>query len=89
MVLPAWQGRGIGSAMIRWALQNLHLDKLPIWRNAQPDGHRLYQNFGWRDFEQVDVDLSHWAGPNRGYGLHRTVCMLRESSGGSVEGRSP
>ena len=66
MVLPAWQRRGVGSAIIRWALENLRLDTMPVWLNGQPDGYRLYQKFGWRDIENVDIDLSHWAGPNRG-----------------------
>ena len=80
MVHPAWQRRGVGSAMIRWALEHLHLDTIPVWLFGQPDGHHLYRKFGWRDVEEVDMDLSQWAGPHRGYGLHRTMCMLREAS---------
>lgn len=82
MVLPAWQGRGVGSAIIRWAMENLHLDTMPVWLSAQPDGFHLYQKLGWTEIEDVDVDLSEWTGPNRGYGMHRTVCMLREPSRG-------
>lgn len=81
MVLPAYQNFGIGSAIIRWALSNLHLDSMPTWLNAQPDGYALYKKFRWRDIEAVDVDLSKWAGPNKGYGVHRTVCMLRDPGG--------
>ena len=81
MVLPAWQGHGIGSAIIRWALEHLHLDQMPFWLNAQPDGYKFYKRLGWRDIDNVDIDLSKWAGPNKGYGLHRTVCMLRDPSG--------
>ncbi|KAI9757778.1 MAG: hypothetical protein M4579_003314 [Chaenotheca gracillima] len=78
MVLPAWQRRGVGSAMIRWAFENLRLDSMPVWLNAQLDGYPLYQKFGWKDVETIDIDLSDWAGPSRGYGQHRTVCMIRE-----------
>lgn len=85
MVLPEWQGRGVGSAMIQWALKNLHLDTIPVWLCGQPDGYALYQKFGWRDIENVDINLSDWAGPDRGYGMHRTVCMLREPSGTIAE----
>ena len=81
MVLPAYQNLGIGSAIIRWALSNLHLDSMPTWLCAQPDGYSLYKKFGWRDIEAVDIDLSTWAGPNKGYGMHRTVCMLRDPRG--------
>lgn len=85
MVLPSWQGCGVGSAIIRWALEDLKLKTMPVYLTAQPDGHRLYQKLGWKDVETVDIDLSEYAGPNRGYGMHRTVCMLREPSVGSVE----
>ena len=85
MVLPAWQGRGVGSAIILWALEQLRLDSMPVFLNAQPDGYGLYKRFGWKDVENIDVDLSRWAGPNRGYGMHRTVCMLRDPSSESRE----
>ena len=67
MVLPAWQRRGVGSAIVQWALENLRLDTMPVFLNAQPDGNRLYQKYGWLDVKNVDIDLSDWAGPNRGY----------------------
>ena len=80
MVLPEWQGRGIGSAIIHWALEHLRLDSIPVFLNAQPDGYALYKRLGWKDVENIDVDLSRWVGLNRGYGVHRTVCMIRDPS---------
>ena len=77
MILPHWQRHGVGSAIGRWAQDNLHLDALPVWVNAMPNGYELYKRFGWHDVGNIDVDLSKWAGPNKGYGMHRTVCMLR------------
>lgn len=67
MVLPAWQRRGIGSATVQWALENLRLDTMPVFLNPQPDGNRLYQKYGWLDVKNVNIDLSDWTGPNRGY----------------------
>ena len=78
MVLPSHQRRGIGSAIIEFALESLELDRLPIWLYAQPDGHNLYQKLGWKDVENVEMQLAEWAGKGKGYGLHRTVCMIRE-----------
>ena len=66
--------------MIRWALEYLKLDTMPVWLASQPDGHYLYLRFGWRDVEEVNTDLSQWAGPCSGYRLHCTICMLREAS---------
>ena len=79
MIHPTWQRRGVGSAMIRWALEHLRPDTMPVWLCAQPDGYSLYLKLGWRDVEKVDMDLSKWISPYQGYGLHRTVCMVRES----------
>ncbi|KAL6714502.1 hypothetical protein ACLMJK_007927 [Lecanora helva] len=78
MILPEWQGCGIGSSIIRWALEYLRLDSMPVWLNAQPDGYKLCKKFGWKDIGNVDIDLAEWAGPNKVYGIHRTVCMLRD-----------
>lgn len=86
MVLPTWQRRSVGSAMITWALTNLRLKTMPVWLCAQLDGHGLYRRFGWRDVMNVEMQLDEWAGANRGYGLHRTVCMLREPDGSDDKG---
>ena len=82
MIVPQWQRRGVGQAIGCWALDNLRLNAMPIWLNAQPDGYDLYKKFGCNDVGNVDVDLSKWAGPNKGYGMHRTVCMVREPTNG-------
>jgi len=79
MILPSHQRLGIASSMIQYAITHLHLDTLPVWLCAQPDGYHLYRKFGWRDVESVEMRLEEWAGEGRGYGLHMTVCMLREA----------
>ena len=85
MVHPAWQRRGVGSNMIQWAFEHLQLNTMPVWLSAQPDGYALYMRYGWKQVEVVDMDLSKWTGPNRGYGMHRTVCMLREAGEGPAQ----
>lgn len=60
MVHPVWQRRGIGSAMIQWAMEHIRLEMMPIWPFAQPDGSALYLRHGWRDVEDIDIDLSKW-----------------------------
>lgn len=79
MILPSNQHLGIASSIIQYAITHLHLDTLPVWLCAQPDGYHLYRKFGWRDVESVEMRLEEWAGEGRGYGSHMTVCMLREA----------
>lgn len=83
-VLPAYQRQGIGSMLIRYGLENLPLDELPIWLCTQMRGRNLYLKFGWEDVDCIDVDLGELAGPNNGYGMHRSPCMVRPPGGKSL-----
>ena len=82
MILPAYQRKGIGSELLRWILGNTELDKWPAWLAAQPKGRELYRKFGWEDVDNFDIDLSEWADPLSGYGLHRSALMIRPPGGG-------
>ena len=87
MVLPAHQRMGIGSALLRYGFENLEADKVPIWLITQMRGRAMYQKFGFEDFDVLDVDFSEFAGPYRGFGVHRSICMVRQPGG--VPGSGP
>ena len=78
MVLPAHQRKGIGSAMLRHGFEKLGAAEVPIWLITQMNGHELYKKFGFEEVEVVDVDLSEYTGLYRGYGVYRSICMLRQ-----------
>ena len=40
-------------------------------------GRKTYERFGWKQIDVIDVDL--WAREEalEGYGMHRSLCMIR------------
>ncbi|KAI4101988.1 MAG: hypothetical protein L6R37_004653 [Teloschistes peruensis] len=69
MIHPLYQRRGIGTAVIEWALAHLGLDAMPVFICAQPDGRRLYERMGWREVGGLDVRLGEWAKKGEGLGM--------------------
>ena len=91
MVLPEFQRMGIGSALLTYGLETLGANKRTIWLVTQMRGRELYRKFGFEDVDVLDIDLSEYAGPHRGFGLHRNICMIRkpkEANGFGLEVRS-
>ena len=77
-VLPEYQQRGIGTELLKWLFKTYSLDKELIWVNTQLRGRNyLYSKFGWQDMEVIDIDLSKYLGKGNGFGMHRSVGMLR------------
>ncbi|KAL2045976.1 hypothetical protein ABVK25_011865 [Lepraria finkii] len=68
--------KGIGSALLRYGLSKFHLDKLPIFVVTTIRGQGICRKFCWKDVDYVDVNLAERAGPDLGYGMHRSPCML-------------
>jgi len=81
MVLPLFQRKGIGSALFRYGLQTLGADEVPIWLVTQMRGRAMYLKFGFQDVDVIDIDLSEYAGPYQGFGIHRNICMIRQPGG--------
>ena len=80
MVLPAWQRKGIGSAMFQYGFKELEADQLPIWLITQMRGRAMYQKFGFEDVGVLDIDFGEYIGSYRGFGVYRSVCMVRQPS---------
>ena len=72
---------GIGTALMRHGFDELAAGGLPIWLVTQVRGRHMYQTLGFEDVDVVDVDFSEFMGRHKGFGVHRTVCMLRQPGG--------
>ena len=68
----------MGSALLRWGFEKFDLEMEKIWIQTQMRGRNVYRRYGWVDVENLDVDLSEWGGKMRGFGMHRSPCMLRQ-----------
>ena len=64
--------------MLRWGFEKLELDKQEIWLTTQMPGRDFYRKFGWEDVDAVDMDFSTYLGSFRGFGIHRTMFMMRK-----------
>ena len=63
--------------MLKWGFATLGLDKQEVWLTTQMLGRGFYRKFGWQDVDAVDMDLSEYLGELRGFGIHRTACLVR------------
>ena len=55
-VEPAAQGRGIGGAMLRFAIERAALDDRPLFlETGRPGNVPLYEHFGLRVFDEADA----------------------------------
>ncbi|KAK7923962.1 acyl-CoA N-acyltransferase [Apiospora marii] len=57
---PTQQGRGAGTMLIQWALEQAQELSLPAYLEASVDGHSLYLKNGFEDIELLETDLSQW-----------------------------
>ncbi|EAS33305.3 uncharacterized protein CIMG_04329 [Coccidioides immitis RS] len=74
---PEFQGRGVGSALLKDGLAVADKYNIPVWLEASPRGYPVYKKFGFQDVEHFDLDLSKYGGST----VSRTVGMLRPSKG--------
>ena len=74
--LPAYQGKGIGSQLLKWGLDIADEKRLECWINASPVGLSLYKRLGWEELGSVDVHLGDWGGEHGV--IDRTVYLVRK-----------
>ena len=80
-VLSQYQGQGVGTRLLRYALDQLKLDQRCIYLRTPAATREIFLHQGWREVDTYDVDLAEWAGKLRGYGMYRTSILVRDSSG--------
>ncbi|KAB5580587.1 acyl-CoA N-acyltransferase [Coniochaeta sp. 2T2.1] len=82
-VLPAYQGRGIGTALVKWGTRRADEEEgCAIWAHASPASHRLYRRrAGFMECGKWEVDLAEFApggkDGGRGWGRYAFRYMLR------------
>ena len=74
--LPTYQGRGIGSKLLKQGLDVADEKGLECWINASPVGLGLYKKFGWEELGSVDIHLGDWGGEDGV--IDRTVYLVRK-----------
>ncbi|UNI23110.1 hypothetical protein JDV02_008948 [Purpureocillium takamizusanense] len=58
----AYRRRGIGKALMRWAMEQAARRQLPIYTSATPEGQLLYQHLGWETLETWSIDMGKYGG---------------------------
>ena len=76
VVLPSYQGKGIGTRLLRWGLEQADRLRVRTWIDASPAGLRLYKKLGWEEVSTLEIDLGAWGGKKGQKDL--TVALIRE-----------
>lgn len=58
---PAFQGRGVGSQLVRWATRKADEDGVKVWIHASEAAYKLVQKHGFKVIEELPLDLDKWA----------------------------
>ncbi|CAO1600378.1 hypothetical protein XANCAGTX0491_004069 [Xanthoria calcicola] len=78
IVLPPYQRRGLGTMLIREGLTAADGDKARTYIEASPKGLGLYQKFGWKQIDDIVIDMR----PHGGTGMASEKCLMREPGAG-------
>ncbi len=74
--LPSYQGRGAGSLIMRYGVEQADRDGRKAYLEASPSSVSLYRRFGFFEKDEVTVDV-------KGHGPYQNLCMVREPRGPS------
>ena len=81
-VAPSHQRRGVGSLLIQHGLRYADRANARTYVEAAPAGERLYKRLGWKEVDEVLLDLE----PYGRNDVVITKLMFREPRGGDVHG---
>jgi GNAT superfamily N-acetyltransferase len=79
-VMPEFQRRGVGSALLREGLREADRRGWPAFIEASPAGLGLYKKFGWEEMVKTTINLKDYGGQDVEYD---TVGLIRPA--GSAE----
>ncbi|KAF2678956.1 hypothetical protein K458DRAFT_422618 [Lentithecium fluviatile CBS 122367] len=72
---PKQQGRGAGSALLKWGMQKADELGLPAYLESSPNAHGFYKRHGFGDVEIFELDLGFYGGPEK---VHTAPLMIRQ-----------
>ncbi|KAJ5569489.1 uncharacterized protein N7459_008919 [Penicillium hispanicum] len=72
--LPSHQGRGYGTAMLRWGMSKADAWQRRIYLEATAAGYPLYLKLGWKPVEEISLDFTQYGAK----GLDTFVIMIRD-----------
>ncbi|KAF7595678.1 hypothetical protein BBP40_005122 [Aspergillus hancockii] len=77
VVLPEYQGRGIGTQLVKMGLEDAKTLNLPVWLESSPEGYALYKKLGFNDLnDNVVIDLTKYGES----GTAVSACMLFDNN---------
>ncbi|KAE8371248.1 acyl-CoA N-acyltransferase [Aspergillus bertholletiae] len=85
-ILPEYQGKGIGSKLLRWGIQQADARNARIYLEATIEGYPLYHKYGWyEDIPEAvecvqtafaDDPYFHWLFDSSEYNIQRNAASL-------------
>ncbi|CAG7944769.1 unnamed protein product [Penicillium nalgiovense] len=60
--LPEYQGRGFGSAVLKWGMEKADASQSRIFLEGTPEGVPIYLKHGWKILEEVVMDYTQFGG---------------------------
>ncbi|KAE8396029.1 acyl-CoA N-acyltransferase [Aspergillus alliaceus] len=73
VVIPEYQGKGIGTKLMERGLEKAATHNLPIWLESSEDGYALYKKLGFKDLnDTIIIDFAKYGES----GKCITACML-------------
>ncbi|KAJ6150635.1 Acyl-CoA N-acyltransferase [Penicillium samsonianum] len=72
--LPEYQGRGFGSAILKWGMEKADASQSRIFLEGTPEGVPIYLKHGWKIVEEVIMDYT----PFGSVGQESFFLMMRD-----------
>ena len=54
---PDYQGKGCGTMILKWGIEKADEENARCYLEATPDAYPLYYKVGFRDIDEVGLDL--------------------------------
>ncbi|PWY93424.1 acyl-CoA N-acyltransferase [Aspergillus sclerotioniger CBS 115572] len=75
--LPEAQGKGVGTALLKWGIEQADKRNARVYLEATEDGYALYKKYGWEDLEVMEMDFEEFGGAGR----QKWIAMMRGRAG--------